>query len=123
MYLYSWSLVMADMKKGRDERPGEGGMFDPREEDAYWREHYKTTTYANADDTYDRWRPAYEYGWAHYGRNRGKTFEQAEADLRRDWEKSPNAKNMTWEKAKQATRDAWHRIERAIPGDADDDGR
>ena len=30
---------------------------------------------------------------------------------------------MTWAKAKDATRDAWHRIERAIPGDADKDGR
>jgi hypothetical protein len=30
---------------------------------------------------------------------------------------------LTWENAKDAVRDAWHRTERALPGDADRDGR
>src|SRR5690348_3636993 len=38
---------------------------NPTVEDAYWRENYRTTTYARAD-SYDRWRPAYEHGWASY---------------------------------------------------------
>jgi hypothetical protein len=101
---------------------GAAEAVNPTVEDAYWREHYKTTTYAKAD-TYDRWRPAYEHGWASYARHRGKTFEQVEPDMRRDWERSPYAKDLSWDKAKNATRDAWHRVERAIPGDADDDGR
>src|SRR5687767_1912268 len=95
---------------------------NPTVEDAYWRDNYKTTTYAKADK-YDRWRPAYEHGWSSYERNRGKTFEQVEADLRRDWERTEHAKDLTWDKAKNATRDAWHHVERAIPGDADNDGR
>jgi hypothetical protein len=41
----------------------------------------------------------------------------------RDWEKVKDTSRLSWEKAKDATRDAWHRIERAIPGDADRDGR
>jgi len=101
---------------------GAAESVNPTEEDAYWRDHYKTTTYAKADP-YDRWRPAYEHGWSSYDRNRGKTFEQAEPDVRRDWEKTPHAKDLTWDKAKHATRDAWHRVEKAIPGDADKDGR
>jgi hypothetical protein len=28
-----------------------------------------------------------------------------------------------WDDAKHATRAAWHRVERAVPGDADGDGR
>lgn len=101
---------------------GAAEAVNPTVEDAYWRENYRTTTYAKAD-TYDRWRPAYEHGWASYGRNPGKTFEQAEPDLRRDWERTPYAGDLTWDKAKNATRDAWHRVERAMPGDADNDGR
>ena len=50
------------------------------------------------------------------------SLREVEPDLRRDWDKTPHAKNLTWEKAKEATRDAWHRIERALPGDADGDG-
>ena len=30
---------------------------------------------------------------------------------------------MQWDNAKGAVRDAWHRVERAVPGDADRDGR
>ncbi len=30
---------------------------------------------------------------------------------------------MGWDKAKQASRDAWDRIERALPGDFDKDGK
>ena len=43
--------------------------------------------------------------------------------FRRDWENVKDSTRLSWEKAKDATRDAWHRIERAIPGDADRDGR
>ena len=46
-----------------------------------------------------------------------------ENDLSRDWEKTKGASRLTWERAKDATKDAWHSVERAIPGDADKDGR
>jgi hypothetical protein len=52
-----------------------------------------------------------------------KTFAEAESDLQRDYEKARSKSSLAWENAKEATRDAWHRVERAIPGDADGDGR
>ena len=33
------------------------------------------------------------------------------------------AAGVTWEQARAATRNAWHRVEQALPGDADGDGR
>jgi hypothetical protein len=30
---------------------------------------------------------------------------------------------LDWEEAKHAVRAGWHRVERALPGDADGDGR
>ena len=59
------------------------------------------------------------------GRTRytGRSFEEAETDLRSDYERNRGASSLTWEHAKDATRDAWHRVERAIPGDFDKDGR
>jgi glucarate dehydratase len=44
-------------------------------------------------------------------------------DLRNDWDRHRGQSNMTWERAKGATRDAWDRVERAMPGDADRDGK
>ena len=101
---------------------GAAEAVNPTVEDAYWRDNYKTRPYAKTDK-YERWKPAYEHGWASYPRNRGKTFDQVEPDLRRDWEKKPYSKDLAWEQAKNATRDAWHRVEKAMPGDADNDGR
>ena len=53
----------------------------------------------------------------------GREFDDVEPDLRREWERSEWKDGLSWEKAKKAARDAWHRVERALPGDADRDGR
>ena len=58
-----------------------------------------------------------------YEKRHSGSFEEAETDLRSDYERNRGASSLTWEHAKDATRDAWHRVERAIPGDFDKDGR
>lgn len=97
-------------------------LIDPAAEDAYWRSTYNTRPYV-AGQTYDVWQPAYRYGWETYPRYHGRKWDEVEPELRRDWEKTKDSAQLSWEKAKNATQDAWHRIERAIPGDADKDGR
>ena len=52
----------------------------------------------------------------------GKRFDDVENDLRRDWN-SRHPGESTWDKVKDSVRSAWHKVERAIPGDADRDGR
>jgi hypothetical protein len=96
---------------------------NPTLEDEYWEENYKTRPYVNADHTYDEYRPAYRYGWESYSRYPGRPFDEIEPDLERDWEEAKGSSKLTWDKAKHATRDAWHRVERALPGDFDKDGR
>jgi hypothetical protein len=101
---------------------GVAEAIDPTAEDAYWRTAYRTRPYA-AGEPYDTYRPAYRYGWENYPRYAGKKFEEVESELGRDWAKTKDSSRLSWEKAKAATEDAWHRIERAIPGDFDKDGR
>lgn len=96
--------------------------IDPTAEEAYWRDNFSSRPYA-ADATYDDYAPAYRYGWESYYTYRGRTFNEAESDLERGWDKAKFNTRLGWEKAKHATRDAWHRVERAIPGDFDKDGR
>jgi hypothetical protein len=102
---------------------GVAEKIDPTVEDAYWREEYSNRPYVEQGARYEDYQPAYRTGYEGYTRHAGKTYDEVEADLQRDYERSKGNTSVGWEKAKYATRDAWHRVERAIPGDADRDGR
>ena len=78
------------------------------------------------DDEYDfdDYRPAYRYGT--YARSRyddNDWDDRLERRLESGWEEFKGESRLAWEKAKYATRDAWHSVERALPGDFDNDGR
>ena len=96
---------------------------NPTVEDTYWRENYKTRPYAKDAQTYEEYRPAYQYGWESRTKYQGRKFDEVETDLERGWDTARGKSQLGWEKAKDATRDAWHRVERGLPGDADRDGR
>jgi hypothetical protein len=64
-------------------------------EDAYWREAHRNEPY----------------------------FDQYEPVFRNDWESTKGQSRLGWDEASHAARAGWHRIERALPGDADGDGR
>ena len=79
-----------------------------------------------AGQPFDEYGPAYRYGVDTYGRYEGRSFEQAEPELMRDWDRAKGTSKLTWENAKHATRDSWQRlsdfVERATPGDSDRTG-
>jgi hypothetical protein len=101
--------------------------IDPTAEEAYWRQNYTTRPYVTSGATFDEYGPAYRYGVDTYGRYKGRTFEQAEPELMRDWDGAKGTSKLTWENAKHAARDSWQRlsdfVERATPGDSDKDGK
>ena len=97
--------------------------IDPKVEDQYWRDNYSTRPYAS-DTSYDELGPAYQYGWETRGKyDRDRRFEDVETELSSGWDRSRGQSRLGWDRAKHATRDAWDRIERALPGDADRDGK
>ena len=96
---------------------------DDTQEDTYWRSRFQDEDYFEAGSSYDDYQGAYRTGYQGYGRHGGKSFDQAEPDLRNEWERAKGATQMGWDKAKHAVKAAWHRVERAMPGDADRDGR
>jgi len=101
--------------------------IDPTAEEAYWRQNYSSRPYITKGGTYDEYGPAYRYGVDAYGRYEGRSFEQAEPELMREWDRAKGTSKLTWENAKHAARDAWQRlsdfVERATPGDSDHDGK
>lgn len=100
-------------------------VIDPTVEDNYWRDNYSSQDWYENNYSYDDYSPALRTGYEGYGRHsgRGKTYEEAEADLAQDYDRTRGKSRLSWEKAKNATRAAWERAERAMPGDADKDGR
>ena len=96
---------------------GVAEQIDPTVEDAYWRDEYANRAYYDRAQPYERYQSAYRTGYEGFGRYPGKTYEQVEMDLQRDYEKGRGDKGMTWENAKQATRDAWNRVKDSVSSD------
>jgi len=97
--------------------------FDPTVEDAYWRDNFARESYYQKGMTYDDYQPAYRLGWESRGRYKGRAFDQVERDLAKDWESRRGGSKLSWDHGKHAARAAWDRVERAIPGDFDKDGK
>jgi hypothetical protein len=98
--------------------------INPTEEDAYWRENYRTRPYAaSSNRSYEDYQPAYRYGWESRARYGNRKWDEVEPELGRNWnDYNQGAARQTWDEAKLATKDAWHRVEDRLPGDADHDG-
>ncbi len=101
--------------------------IDSDEEDAYWQENYGSRSYVNTGASYDDYRPAYRFGVQSYSSYPGRSFDEVDGELGRNWDTARGDSKLSWDHAKHAVRDSWQRlsdrVERAIPGDSDRDGR
>ena len=101
--------------------------IDPTAEDAYWRENYRGREYVTADATYEDYGPAYRYGVDSYPRHTGRSFEEAESELHERLADRARLLKTGLAGCARSARDAWQRIgdrvERAVPGDSDRDGK
>ncbi len=106
---------------------GVANAVDPVAEDAYWRDNYSSKPYAAEGGSYDDFGPAYKYGVDAYQRNPDRSFDEVETDLSSGWSNARGESSLEWGRAKHASRDAWDRlsdkVERAVPGDSDRDGK
>jgi hypothetical protein len=81
-------------------------------EDNYWSENFSSRPYALGPDFYDRYRPAYRYGFESARHHVGRRWEDAEPDLQKGWERYEHRGENTssWDEVKAAVRDAWNRV-------------
>lgn len=88
--------------------------FDPRAEDAYWREIYVDRLGDEGLYSYDRdYAAACRIGYEGPIRHKG-SYEQHENDLAIEWERTRGESHLTWEQARAAMREAWERVERNL---------
>jgi hypothetical protein len=89
---------------------GVAEAIDPTRELAYWRENYKTRPYADKATAFDEYAPAYGYGVTAYSKYPGRSFDDVDPDLSRDWSASRGKSTLEWDRARFAARDAWDRV-------------
>lgn len=84
---------------------------DLNESDRANRSHWNST-YGQDGGTYDDYAPAYSYGssLASDEKFRGRSWDDAESDIRSDWESRNAGTTSTWDKMKAAVRHGWERI-------------
>jgi hypothetical protein len=98
-------------------------VVNPTAEEAYWRGRYMSEPYYAKDYSFDDYAPAYRVGYEGWSKYRGRSFAEVEPELRTRYDSERGSSRLSWENAKSAMRAAWDRVERAMPGDADKDGR
>jgi hypothetical protein len=89
---------------------GVAEAIDPTEEDAYWRYNYSDREYVEFGTTYGDYGPAYGLGVDAYTRYPGRTFDDVESEMSRDWTTGNRGSSLRWDKARHAARDAWNRV-------------
>jgi hypothetical protein len=109
-------------KKNARQRENDPPLIDPtwkaawETEDNYWFENFSSRPYALGPDWYDRFRPAFRYGFESAQHHMGREWSEAEPDLRKGWETYEHrGKNpQPWDEIKDAVRDAWDRGKEAL---------
>lgn len=77
---------------------------------SYWRDNFRNQPGFVGDYNFeDDYSPAYRLGYQGRTRYVGKTWQEAEDDLQRDWETLKGHSRLSWEQAKAAGRSAWER--------------
>jgi hypothetical protein len=97
-----------------------GASGDWNSEERWWKENYQSRPYARADRGFDFHKPGYRYGYENASRSGGRSWNEAENDLRGGWDKYEHrgTDKSTWEEIKDTVRDAWDRV----TGDHHDSG-
>lgn len=85
--------------------------MDPSVEDAHWKSNFSKQDYVADHSPYTMYETAYRTGYEGHAKYPGKTFDEVESELERDYANARGDESLSWEKAKPAIRDAWNRGE------------
>jgi hypothetical protein len=79
--------------------------LDPKLEEAYWQENYKSQPYYKPGDPYETYLPAYRFGWDAASRPEfaERDFEDVEPELKNRWEGD-------WNAVRSVVRDSFMRV-------------
>ncbi len=79
------------------------------DESEWWRANFATRPYVLTGLGWEHYEPAWRYGHEAGRHSMGRTFAEAEHDLRQGWAAAPGAEGRDWDEVREAVRDAWRR--------------
>lgn len=85
-------------------------------EEKFWRDNYEREPYYMKNRDFIDYAPAFRAGYEGRRRYAGLRFEDAENQLRSDYERFRGTSLLTWDNARSAAQAAWNRVERMYPG-------
>lgn len=91
---------------------GAAELVNPTAEELFWRETYLREPYYVQGRTYEYYAPGFRAGWEGRVRHDDGTFEQAERDLKAEYNLSKSELDPDWQDVRPAARAAWDRVGR-----------
>jgi hypothetical protein len=110
---YNRSLIPASGDRRRKSSMTE--RVNPAVEETYWRTNYLREPYYERGYAFDDYLPGYRTGWEGRIRYEGRTYEQCERDLQRDYQRNRGKSQLDWAKCRHAVRAGWDRFEHTDP--------
>ncbi|MFY9317229.1 MAG: hypothetical protein WAO95_16940 [Burkholderiales bacterium] len=85
--------------------------FNPTAEEVFWRETYLREPYYVQGRNFEYYAPGFRAGWEGRVRHSGLSFEEAEPELRANYDRGKGELDPVWMDVKPAARAAWSRVE------------
>ena len=87
-----------------------GDVVNPALEDAHWRAAWAEEPYARTDFLYEDYEPAYRLGYLGAAKRDGRSFEDAEPQLREQYDRVRGRSPLDWHAARVPAKAAWDRV-------------
>jgi hypothetical protein len=85
---------------------------NPTAEETFWRETYIREPFYIAGKGYEYYAPGFRAGWEGRVRHDGRSFEDAEAELKVAYDIGKSELEPAWREVRPAARAAWDRVDR-----------
>lgn len=86
--------------------------FNPTAEEKFWRETFVREPYYLQGRSFEYYAPAFRAGWEGRVRHDGRSFEQAEAQLKMEYDIARSELDPQWHEVRAAARSAWDHVDR-----------
>ncbi len=87
---------------------------NPTAEEIFWRETYIREPYYVNGRAYEYYAPGFRAGWEGRVRHDGRSFEQAEPELKADYNAAKAELDPAWQDVRPAAHAAWARVDRNL---------
>ena len=85
---------------------------NPTAEEKFWKETYIREPYYVTGKPFEYYAPGFRAGWQGRVLYSGRTFDEAEAELKASYALTKGELDPSWEDVKPAARAAWNRVDR-----------